>query len=337
MKTPLVIGTNGMDLLLNSLKPFVCVAKCYGVLPFSFKSPKVMTSVCGLIYGVIISTVTTFYPFMCYVFLDEKIDFSQDFFYRVVKTYMLISSAICLATFLCYVSKIRRIRKLYERTLRYANHLNNEKFRKNVFLLMIGEIISFILISLIYHVQNQLYFIYSGIYDGWINTPIEVILLVIEVFSEHYLFFLITLINLQFANIVLFYSFLFRVANNDLKQYMKSRKSWEIAIERTKKVVLIDDKGDASKLVDYYDEVGNLCRHANLCFNETLVLTSVFTFISVLLSLYLVINKLTTVGIFIFDYSYSVYNLWCILYSCESVSYEVSVEKTLRGLVDFPM
>lgn len=139
---------------------------------------------------------------------------------------------------------------------------------------------------------------------------------------------MITMINLQFINLVLFYRSLFKIANSDIKLYLKSRKAFTIrqeAVGITKKDTgLIDEVGDITKLIIYYDQVANLCRHANLCFNESLMLTSILSFITILMSLYFVINKWITFGIFVFQFSYSVLNLWLILYVCESTNSEVS-------------
>lgn len=329
-----------MDLLLQSFSPFIWIAKFYGVLPFSFQCQNVVISVCGFIYGVALNIV--FNSFNLYIFIfftTNSLECGLTFIFQALNITYLLPGLISFGCFVSIIFKIRSIRKLYEKTLGYSNYLNDRKYRRKVCWLVVCELISFMAINLLYHVQYQIHLMfaldeYSNYAEDNVSNGtkiVEDIITASEPFLHHYFFFMITLINLQFVNLVLFYRSLFQVANDDLKSYLKSNISAtgfhfrDEAFTKTKKEMqLIDELGDISKLINYYDQVSNLCRHANVCFNESLLLTSVLTLITVLMSLYFVVREWNTAGVFIFQFGYSVFNLWCILYSCESASCEVS-------------
>ena len=151
------------------------------------------------------------------------------------------------------------------------------------------------------------------------------------IFKEHFVLIIITLTNLQFANLILFLSNLFELANNNLKTYLKSTKAFikrEESTDRARKELTLIDvtDGNLSKLIDFYDEIYDLCKHANKYFGVSLLLSSILTLLTMLVSLYFLVN--TDViqydfKMFVFQFGYTVLNLWFVLYCCESAVSEV--------------
>lgn len=320
-----------MDLLVPSARPFIWVAKLYGALPLTFKSSNIKLCICGLIYGIILCGSFCTYSFLIYYFFYSGV---TDMVEYVLKVYVLLSCLFAAGCHSSYIIHIFRIRKLFENILKHSDRLCTKKYQKKVFLITTAESLVFWLVDAtriikLYVFPSNAVFDMDFDQDGIFSEEeriINMIFMVMNALEEHYLVYVITMINLQFCNGILFLKSLIDVINLDLKRCLRNKAfvtRSEVTEYSAKNTSLMDEDGEISKLVQFYDEICDLCKLLNEYFNPTLLITSILTLTTTLLCLYFFITKVMEPVQFACNFSYCILNLWLILFCCENLVSEV--------------
>lgn len=138
---------------------------------------------------------------------------------------------------------------------------------------------------------------------------------------QHYPEFLLILITLQFCNFALFLSSLFNVITIELKRQLQSNASIEEGKSKNMDV-LIDEEGNISKLVNYHNELFDLCKALNKEFNFLLLIFITSNFTYMLFSLFNAFKGFFFPNVCFF--SYNLLSLWFVLFSSKTLAEKVN-------------
>lgn len=260
-------------------------------------------------------TLLTFYRF-----INNAVKLNQETLKQSMdRGSAMLDSLLMMTSFASYVLHIRCIRKIYNRVLFYSKFMSENNFYRNVRLILTGEIV-------ISQFIVQAYYLCS-----FLTNPEEIIEKGPDIFVENYITHGIILINLQFANVLIFFCLILNVANKELFMYLKGieRFKWQTHVHVNKWklgnwVMIAVEKNDLSPLFKVYDDLSDTCSLLEKSFGISNTVSAAYTFVQVVEAFYyyIVVSEDTTF-MFFFWFAFVVLQEWIVLYSCEYLATQV--------------
>lgn len=285
--------------LRKSIAPLILTSRFYGVLPVSVSQDgHVSVSILGFLHGLCAAIA---FGFVHYQSLPTVVQNTN----LILDTCFLLSPINTVLGYLSHLCRTRLLAQMYEELFELSEiHSPRNGFWWFTAQVAFSQLIV-ILAPFIYYATGTPEVIEVGSYIG--NVYIIVGLL---------------LLNIQFANVLVFIRRLISMLNHQLESYennnvsiLESRKAFERRVM------------DLSDLFKCY---GRICKFSNLverCFGVSSVCTAVYTFSTMIMNLYAVIYGRYIPIVIIIIVTEVVAQQWVVLCSCENVEQEV------RGIV----
>lgn len=305
---------------IASLKPLIWVSKFFGVFPYNFRCVNnkvdVEVSKLGVFFGffmIFILISSRLIPFQMYI--QEMVT------YYVFRLANIFFGVFASASLISYFSRYKTAKKIYKELINYSKFVKIKNFYKKMFWVIIGQLFVFksiCLISFIYFFLSAPEEFHGNYRDSWILAS------TIEIYSAN----IITVINLQFSNVLFYLKLLFKVANSELRSLKRNNNF----VFKNNKSCLVGSNSDVYLLVEYYGKLSDFCEKVNEIFGGSMLIAATSIFFHILSSLYYIFVVREGFMIFVCWLLYQVVVEWMVLFSCESVVHEVSSKMVFKAL-----